>query len=152
MATERSLDIDLGIRRLEGGDSGRVQRGVLEIETRKYYNGGLISSASVYWVGDHSRQQLMGIGSNEGDYSKRLLTSDRTVKATQKAIDRQHAEVFTPEVVARLTGYAKLHYSAVIEAGVDGHRNVYLPECTAAHVTFGGHCLNCGQNHSGVSA
>ena len=125
MATSQKQEIELNITRLEYGDAARPQRAVLEIETRKYYNGGLISSASVYWVGQSSRSQCIALGGDGGDWSKKLRVSDRTVKATQKAIDRQHAEVFTPEVVAQLAVYAKAHYASAIEAGEDGFRNKY---------------------------
>lgn len=125
MAKSQSQDIDLGITRYEYGDVARKQVAVLQIQTRKYYNGGLISDATVYWVGNHSRQNCIALGGDGGDYGKRLKISARDVKATQKAIDRQHAEVFTPEAIAQLVEYAKLHYAAVVRAGVDGFRNTY---------------------------
>ena len=126
MATSQKQDIDLDIVRYEYGETSRARRAVLEIETSKYYNGGLISDASVYWVGDHSRQQMLSLGNDaDGDYSKRLLVSARTVKATQKAIDTQHAQVFTTEVIADLTKAAKERYASRITAGIDGMGNVY---------------------------
>lgn len=126
MATSQTKDIGLGIIRYEYGEADRPQCAVLEIETSKYYNGGLISTASVYWVGENCRQQMMSLGGDtDGDYSKRIKVSAKTVKATQKAIDAQHAEVFTPEAIAQLAEYAKLHYAAVVNAGVDGFKNTY---------------------------
>lgn len=128
MANKQRQDIDLGILRYEYGDESRKQNAVITIETGKYYNGGLISDATVYWVGNNCRQNLITFGESGGDYGKRLKISDKTVKATQKAIDKQHAEVFTPETVAGLVEAAKLHYAAVVLAGVDGFKNVYPAE------------------------
>lgn len=125
MAKAQRRDIDLGIKRYEYGEAARPRVAVLQIETSKHYNGGLISDAQVFWVGDHSRSQMLGIGGPGGDFGKRVKVSGRDVKATQKAIDTQHAEVFTAEVVAQLVEAAKAHYSAVISAGVDGFRNTY---------------------------
>ena len=125
MADEKRDAIELGITRLEYGDPTRPQRAVLELSTGKHYDGGLSSRASVYWHGDYSRSQLIGIGSSEGDYSRRPARTDKAVRATQKAIDRQHAEAFTPEVVATITAEAKAHYAAVVEAGEDGMKNTY---------------------------
>ncbi len=84
-------------------------------------------------------------GSEGGDYEKRLKVSERTVKATQKAIDRQHAEVFTPEVVAQLSGYAKLHYARYVRAGVDGMKNTY-PAVAAASEEEKQHHPRCASN------
>ncbi len=133
MSQKQMQDIELGIVRLEYGDAARPQRAVLTIETSKYYNGGLISDATVYWVGRNCRSNMITLGGtdSEGDYGERLKVSERTVKATQKAIDRQHAEVFTPEVVAQLMGYAKLHYARYVSAGVDGMKNTYPAEIQA---------------------
>lgn len=112
MAKDQEQDIELGIVRFEYGDQARPRRAVLTINTGKSYNGGLSSTCTVFWVGGHSRQTAMGLGSGLGDFSKRMYMSERTVKATQKAIDKQHAEVFTPEVLAGLTQAAKDHYKA----------------------------------------
>ncbi len=133
MSQKQTQDIELGIVRLEYGDSARPQRAVLTIETSKYYNGGLISDAHVYWVGNSCRSNMMSIGGDDsvGDYSKRLNVSPRTVKATQKAIDKQHAEVFTAEAVAGLVQGANEHYARYVRAGVDGMKNTYLPATVA---------------------
>lgn len=128
MAISRKQDIQLGIVRCEYGDLNRKRFAVLEIETGKYYNGGLISDANVYWVGDHSRQSCLSLGGKDSDYNKRLKISAKTVKATQKAIDTQHAEVFTAEAVADLVKYAKLHYARVVREGRDGMGNTYPAE------------------------
>jgi hypothetical protein len=125
MANSQKQDIELGITRFEYGDMARKQVAVLEIETSKYCNGGIVSDVTVYWVGNHSRQTCMSLGGGGGDYGKTLKRSSREVKATQKAIDRQHAEIFTTEAVAQLVEYAKLHYASAIRAGVDGFNNTY---------------------------
>ncbi len=130
MAQDQNQDIELGITRLEYGDRDRPQRGVLTICTGKYYNGGVISDATVYWVGRHSRQNIVGLGV-EGDYRKRLMVSDRGMTATQRNIDRQHAETFTPEVIERITEAAKAHYARFVRDGIDGHKNVYVAEVAA---------------------
>ncbi len=109
MANNQEQDIELGLNRLEYGDHGRSQRAVMTISTGKGYNGGLRSSVTVSWCGDGFRQHAFGMGGGGGDFSKALKTSER-VKATQKALDKQHAEVFTPEVIAQLTEAAKAHY------------------------------------------
>lgn len=133
MAKEQQSDIDLGITRFEYGDTERPQRAVLTVSTSKYYNGGLISNATVYWVGDHSRQNMMCLGDpSGGDYTNRLKVSARTVKATQKAIDTQHAEVFTAEAIARLTQAAKDHYARFVRAGIDGFKNTYAANVEVA--------------------
>lgn len=123
MANAQKQDIDLGITRFEYGESARPQRAVLQIETSKYYNGGLISDASVYWIGNRSRQSCLSLGGDGGDYGKRLLISDK--KATQGNIDRQHKEVFTPEVVAKLVQAATERYASAVKAGIDGFKNTY---------------------------
>jgi hypothetical protein len=125
MAQKQTRDIDLGIIRFEYGESERARKAVLTIETSKYYNGGLISDATVYWVGDHSRQNMMSLGGDGGDYGKRLKVSARTVKATQKNIDTQHVEVFTAETIEALIRAAKEHYAAVVRQGKDGYGNTY---------------------------
>lgn len=130
MAKDQKQDIDLGIVRLEYGDAARPQRGVLTIETSKHYNGGLSSTAQVCWVGANFRSHVFVIGTGAGDFSKTVLI-DRTKKATQKAIDTQHATAFTAEEIARLTQLAKDHYAAVVSAGVDGYKNTYPAGVTA---------------------
>lgn len=65
------------------------------------------------------------MGTHGGDYNHRIKISARDVKATQKAIDRQHAEVFTAVAIAQLTEYAKAHYASALRAGVDGFHNTY---------------------------
>jgi len=132
MANKRTQDIELGITRFEYGDLERPQRAVLVLDTHKHYNGGLVSTASVYWSGKHSRSQMVALFAGAGgDYNTQLRRGDRTAKATQRNIDRQHAEVFTSAVVESLTVAAKDHYAVAVKAGVDGMRNTY-PAAVAA--------------------
>lgn len=126
MADEKRDTIELGITRLEYGDHARPQRAVLELSTGKHYDGGLVSRASVYWHSDHSRSQLIALGDSGGDYSHGPSRTDRSVRATQKAIDKLHADVFTTDVVQMLIAEAKAHYAAVVEVGKDDMRNTYL--------------------------
>lgn len=135
MAEKKEQKIELGFTRLEYGDPARPQRAVLELSTDKHYDGGLVSRASVYWHSDHSRSQLIALGGSGGDYSHRPSRTDRSVRATQKAIDKLHADVFTPDVIQMLTAEAKAHYAAVVEAGNDDMRNTYLKPEAATHVT-----------------
>lgn len=125
MAEGRKQDIDLGIVRLEYGDTARVQRAVLTIDTDKYYNGGVVSSATVYWVSSHSRQNCMSLGGDGGDYRRRLRVTSKEVRATQKNIDLQHAQVFVEDVVAGLVMAAKAHYAEAVRTGIDGFSNTY---------------------------
>lgn len=125
MAQDKRQDIDLGIVRFEYGEAARSRRAVLEIATRKHYNGGLISDATVYWVGDHSRQNCMSLGGNGGDYNYRLRVTPKDMRATQKNIDLLHAQVFGEDVVAGLVRAAKAHYASVVAAGSDGFGNTY---------------------------
>ena len=126
MANDQKQNIELGITRLEWGDSQRPQRAVLEISTSKHYYG-LGSEAKVYWHGQHSRSNMMSIGSGGGgDFSKTVARADRTVKATQKNIDKLHATAFTPEVIAELVEAAKAHYAEAVQSGIDSFKNVYV--------------------------
>lgn len=120
MATSRTQNIDLGIVRLEYGESERLQRAVLTIETDKH-DCGIVSDATVFWHGRSSRQHLFGLGSSGGDFSKRLRV--RATRGTQRNIDAQHAEAFTAETIETLKQAARAHYARVIETGEDGHGN-----------------------------
>lgn len=110
MAQDKTLHIELGRTRPDYGN--RTKTAQLTLETRKHYNGGLVSSARVDWVGLNSVSHAFSIGGpdNSGDFSKDLSRSERTVKATQKAIDTQHARVFTPEVINEMVTQAKEYY------------------------------------------
>ena len=126
MAKDQKQDIELGITRLEYGDLSRPQRAVLTIQTDRHYNGGVASYATVFWFGGGERQHAFGLAGG-GDYEKKVYLDQSVKSVTQKAIDRQHAEVFTPATIEQLTGLAKAHYAGYVAAGADGMHNVYLP-------------------------
>ncbi len=121
MAITPKNDIPLGIMRLEFGVTGREQTAVIEVSTLKGYNGGLVSSAQVFWVSPDSRSFMI-----YGDFSKRVHVSPRGVKATQKALDAQHAEVFTGTAIHQLIDEARAYYATAVAAGVDKYKNAYL--------------------------
>jgi hypothetical protein len=107
MAVEKSEVVELGLTRADS--TGEVQTAILVLETEKDFHGGLKSRATVFWKGLHSRQHAFGLGGG-GDYSKTLLQSPG-VRATQKAIDTQHARVFTDELRADLTTESRKWYA-----------------------------------------
>lgn len=107
MATERKHEINLGLSRTE---SGRRQVAHLVLVTRRHYNGGIISDAKVFWVEDRCRSHALSLGDDIGDFSEQLKVAD-SVRATQKSIDTQHAEVFTSETIEQLTAAARAHYA-----------------------------------------
>lgn len=107
MAAAKELEIPLGIDRVDF--TKRPESAVLHIRTDKPYTGGIASDATVYWHGEGHRSHAFGLGGG-GDWSKRLCKSPN-VRATQGAIDKQHAAVFTPEVVAELVATAKSYYA-----------------------------------------
>lgn len=108
MATKQTQDIDLGLTRNEYGDTGRPQHAFLTIATDKGYRG-ITSDAQVMWHGAHSRQHAFGLGGG-GDFSK-VITVNKTARATQRVIDSQHGLTFTPEVIAALTAEALAYYA-----------------------------------------
>lgn len=109
MANDQKLDIDLGLHRREYRD-GREQNAVLTIKTGKSFRGGLSSTATVFWLSEHSRSHAFGVGGG-GDFSETIEQSQTAVRATQSAIDKQHSRVFTDEVIATLTAKAKAYYA-----------------------------------------
>lgn len=107
MAQARITSINLGLERLE---SGRPTHAELVLETEKHsFRKGITSDATVFWVGDCFRVHAFGMGGPGGDFSRRILW-DQTKTATQKAIDTQHAAVFTAAKIEELTAQAKAHY------------------------------------------
>ena len=98
MAVDRSEVIELGLTRTDY--MGELRKAILILKTAKDYRGGLRSDATVFWEGFHSRQHEFGLGAG-GDFSKTLLEIP-IVRATQKAIDTQHAQVFTDHLRADL--------------------------------------------------
>jgi hypothetical protein len=107
MAAEKSEVIELGLTRTDS--TGEVRTAILVLKTDKDLRGGLKSSATVFWEGFHSRQHAFGLGRG-GDYSKTLLQSPG-IRATQKAIATQHAQVFTDELRADLTTESRQWYA-----------------------------------------
>jgi hypothetical protein len=107
MAEKRTIKVDLGLNR---PDHGTTRTAILELETSKGYSGGVESDATVFWYGNGGRQHAFALGGGGGDFTAKLHY-DRTAKATQKAIDRQHDQVFTPQKIAELTEAAKAHYA-----------------------------------------
>lgn len=112
MAQDKKQHIDLNRSRTD--NIGRVTTARLALVTGKHYNGGLDAAARVEWVGDHFVTRTMSIGGadNLGDFYVTLARTERTVKATQKAIDRLHDQTFTPEVIAEVTARANAWYDA----------------------------------------
>ena len=107
MAAQKSEVIELDLTRTD--DGGELQKAILVLKTDKDFHGGLKSSATVFWEGFHSRQHAFGLGGG-GDYAKTLLQSP-SVRATQKAIDSQHARVFTNTLRADLTTESRQWYA-----------------------------------------
>lgn len=90
--------------------NGEATKGRLTLETGKSYKGGIESSFKVCHVGKNFTSHAFGLGSGLGDFSGKIL---RVVGiATQKKIDAQHAQVFTPEVIADITAKALAYYAA----------------------------------------
>jgi len=114
MADSINRDIELGLTKFEWDDPAMPRKAVLTIHTGKHYNSSLASTASVYWVGDHSRSHMIDLGC-EGDYSK-LLHVGKDLKATQRNIDNQHTAVFTLAVIDQLVAEAKAHYPSATPA------------------------------------
>ncbi len=102
MATDRREDIDLGME--QKGDGDRTKRAVLELRTSSGFRSGIRSSVTVFWIENGFRSTMLF-----GDYSKNLATTDK--RATQKAIDTQHANVFTQAEINLQVAAAKAHYA-----------------------------------------
>ena len=83
---------------------GEKETAELYLYTHKYGDGGVISMASVHFVGNGYR-----VCELFGDYGRRMKL-DRAARATQKAIDTQHAEVFTPDTIAEILKQVTAHY------------------------------------------
>ena len=74
------------------GTEGRAE---LEISTRKYSNGQIVSSAHVHFVKDGMVTFMM-----YGDFRKTVLRSSG--RATQKTLNQQHSTVFNPDYLVLL--------------------------------------------------
>jgi len=82
------------------------QKAFLKLETSKHYIGGILSSASVEFHGESSISFEVF-----GDFRK-LILRDQRARATQKAIDTQHAQVFTPAAIEELKAATLAFYEA----------------------------------------
>jgi hypothetical protein len=110
MAETRTITIELPFTT---NDDGTHRVAKLELTTEKAYSGGIESKAYVFWHGTNSRQHAFGLcRDGSGDFAMTITKTDRTVRATQKAIDTQHAAVFTTERIAKLSALATAHYLA----------------------------------------
>jgi hypothetical protein len=67
----------------------------LELSTRKYSNGQIVSAAHIQYAKDGMLIFMM-----YSDFSKTVLRIKG--RATQKTLDSQHAQAFTPETIAAL--------------------------------------------------
>lgn len=67
----------------------------MELSTRKYDNGQILSAVHVHFLKD-----FMVTFELYGDFRKVVLRT--RARATQKTLDSQHAQAFTPETIAAL--------------------------------------------------
>jgi hypothetical protein len=67
----------------------------MELSTRKYSNGQIVSAAHIHYAKDG-----MMVFELYGDFSKTMLRIKG--RATQKTLDAQQAQAFTPESIAAL--------------------------------------------------
>ena len=79
----------------------------LHLYTDKASGSGIYSAAAIEFY-DANGDVSFAIG---GDF-RVTMKHDRRARATQAAIDKQHAEVFTEEAVAVLLGAVREHYAA----------------------------------------
>ena len=91
-------------QRIELDITKHGRRAILTIKTDKGYRGGVRSGATVAWSDGQFESHLL-----YGDFDTCQKTTQG--RATQKAIDTQHAAVFTPDVVAALVVEAKAFYA-----------------------------------------
>jgi len=75
----------------------------MELSTRKYDNGQILSAVHVHFLKD-----LMRTFEIYGDFRKTVLRTNN--RATQKALDKQYAQAFTPEVIDALKAEALAFY------------------------------------------
>jgi hypothetical protein len=78
----------------------------LKLETSKHYIGGILSYASVEFHGKDSITFEVF-----GDYRKVILR-DQKARGTQKAIDTQHANVFTQASIEEIKASVVSYYAA----------------------------------------
>lgn len=109
MAQEKRTHIH--IPELDKTEDGVEKKAVLALYTDKASGSGIYSAAGVeFHHPDGGYSFLIG-----GDF-RVTMKHDRRARATQQAIDKQHAEVFTEEAVAVLLGAVREHYAARAQA------------------------------------
>ena len=77
----------------------------MELSTRKYSNGQIVSAAHIHYAKDGLLTFMM-----YGDFSKTVLRIKG--RATQKTLDAQHAQAFTPESIEALKSEALAFYAS----------------------------------------
>lgn len=109
MAVDRIIKVALPELDTPDGDLGRASRGSLELETGKHYSGGIRSHYTVFHIGECMKQHQFSLSRvGKGDASGTVKTVPGI--ATQRKIDAQHADVFTPEVIEEIRLKALAHY------------------------------------------
>ena len=109
MAIKRVIKIDLPeLNRTKGDNRLTTGECVLVLETDKAYRGGVDASGRVHW-----REFGSGFITTVlfQDYAKTYVA--RPGIATQKAIDRLHAEIFTPERIEQIKAEVVAFYQAL---------------------------------------
>jgi F0F1-type ATP synthase gamma subunit len=106
MARHVGSEIELGITRQEGRMG--PERAVLVMNTDRGTYGGVHSGAMVQWVNEANEYRCHTLVT---DYCAKVAVS--MARATQRNIDRQHAQAFSEETVAKLVEAAKAHYAGV---------------------------------------
>jgi len=101
MANDANTTISLPLTKKDY--DGTTKTAQLDLRTYRASNGQLLSQAHVSWVGG-------GFQTTEifGDFSK--VYARTAARGTQKNIDAQHAEVFTPANVEILKSNVALFY------------------------------------------
>jgi len=111
MGKAKEIAIRIPLPHLDRVKDGKPERAKLSLQTYKPYSGGLLSSARVDFVSPEGWQtHACGLGGGGGDYSRSFF-HNKAARATQSAIDKQHAEVFTPDVIAGIQSAIVLHYA-----------------------------------------
>ena len=106
MAQDRATNIDMPA--LDNKDG----KGRLVLETGKGYRGGVKSDYKVVHVGDRMFIHVFGC-QGMGGCDLRGVIKQTPGTCTQKKIDAQHAEVFTPEVIEQLKAKALAYYKVL---------------------------------------
>jgi len=94
----------IALPELDRNSDRGVEKCFLTLSTYKG-SRGLVSHAKVYFVNDGYETFEMF-----GDFSKQICAT--ASRATQSAIDKQHAQVFNPEAIYQLQEEARQFYAA----------------------------------------